>query len=152
MDHSRRQALQTLSAFALAVSTGLLTASDAAAIEWSAELFELKSTDEILKKLGADFVPSADVLINAPEIAENGAVVPIGVTSNVAGTEKIAILVEKNPNPLSARITLPAGTEPMVNTRVKMAGTSNVHALVLAGGKWHVASKEIKVTLGGCGG
>ena len=152
MNDSRRQALQTLSAFALAVSTGLLTASDAAAIEWSAELFELKSTDEILKKLGADFVPSADVLINAPEIAENGAVVPIGVTSNVAGTEKIAILVEKNPNPLSARITLPAGTEPTVNTRVKMAGTSNVHALVLAGGKWHVASKEIKVTLGGCGG
>ncbi len=152
MNDSRRQAMQTLSAFALAVSTGLLKVADAAAIEWSAELFELKSTDEILKKLGGEFAPSADVLINAPEIAENGAVVPIGVTSQVAGTEKIAILVEKNPNPLSARITLPAGTEPTVNTRVKMAGTSNVHALVLAGGKWHVASKEIKVTLGGCGG
>jgi sulfur-oxidizing protein SoxY len=152
MDDSRRQALQTLSAFALAVSTGLLTVSEASAVEWSAELFELKSTDEILKKLGGDFAPSADVLINAPEIAENGAVVPIGVTSNVTGTEKIAILVEKNPNPLSARITLPTGTEPTVNIRVKMAGTSNVHALVLAGGKWHVATKEIKVTLGGCGG
>ncbi len=152
MDHSRRQALQTLSAFALALSTGLLKVPEALAAEWHAELFEMKRIDELMKKLGGDFVASADVLLNVPEIAENGAVVPVSVTSKVAGTEKIAILVEKNPYPLSARISLPPGTEPTVSTRVKMAGTSNVHALVQAGGTWYVASKEIKVTLGGCGG
>ena len=152
MQASRRQALQTLSALGLALSTGLLKTSDVFAVEWQAQLFELKNMDDILKALGGSFAPSADVLINAPEIAENGAVVPITVSSNVPNTEKIAILVEKNPNPLSARITLPAGTEPTISTRVKMAGTSNVHALVQANGKWLIASKEIKVTLGGCGG
>lgn len=149
---SRRQALRTLSVIGLALSTGLLKASDVFAVEWQAQLFELKNMDEILKAMAGNFAQSSDVLINAPEIAENGAVVPITVTSNVPNTEKIAILVEKNPNPLSARITLPAGTEPTISTRVKMAGTSNVHALVQANGKWLIASKEIKVTLGGCGG
>ncbi len=152
MQASRRQALQTLSVLGLALSTGLLKTTDVFAIEWQAQLFELKNMDDILKALGGNFAPSADVLINAPEIAENGAVVPITVSSNVPNTEKIAILVEKNPNPLSARITLPAGTESTISTRVKMAGTSNVHALVQANGKWLIASKEIKVTLGGCGG
>ena len=152
MQASRRQALQTLSVLGLALSTGLLKTTDVFAIEWQAQLFELKNMDDILKALGGNFAPSADVLINAPEIAENGAVVPITVSSNVPNTGKIAILVEKNPNPLSARITLPAGTESTISTRVKMAGTSNVHALVQANGKWLIASKEIKVTLGGCGG
>jgi sulfur-oxidizing protein SoxY len=70
----------------------------------------------------------------------------------VPNTEYMAILVEKNPNPLSAAFTIPPGTEAVIGTRVKMGGTSDVHALVKADGKWLVASKEIKVTLGGCGG
>ena len=152
MQASRRQALQTLSVLGLALSTGLLKSSDVLAVEWQAQLFELKNMDDILKAMGGNFAPSTDILINAPEIAENGAVVPISVSSNLPNTERIAILVEKNPNPLSARITIPAGTEPAISTRVKMAGTSNVHALVQANGKWLIATKEIKVTLGGCGG
>ena len=89
--------------------------------------------------------------MNAPDIAENGAVVPVGVSTTLKATE-IAIVVEKNSNALAAHFALPSGTEPFVTTRVKMGQTSNVLALVKADGKWFVASKEVKVTLGGCGG
>ena len=78
--------------------------------------------------------------------------VPIGITSRVPQTDSIAILIEKNPNILAAVFDLPAGTDATVSTRVKMAQTSNVHAVVKAEGKYYVASKEIKVTIGGCGG
>ena len=78
--------------------------------------------------------------------------VPIGVTSNVPKTESIAILIEKNPNMLAAVFDIPPGTDSSLSTRVKMAQTSNIFALVKADGKYYVASKEIKVTLGGCGG
>lgn len=152
MNQSRRQVIQTLSVLGLAVAAGLIKPTDALAIEWQGKLFEMKNSDEIMKAIAGNFEQSGDVLINAPEIAENGAVVPISVTSNAAKTTTIAILVEKNPNPLSSRITIPEGTEPTVTTRVKMAGTSNVHVLVQADGKWLLATKEIKVTLGGCGG
>ena len=90
--------------------------------------------------------------VQTPDIAENGAVVPIGVSSSLPRTESIAILVEKNPNALAAVFDLPAGTEPTVSTRVKMGQSSNIHALVKADGKYYVATKEVKVTLGGCGG
>ena len=78
--------------------------------------------------------------------------VPIGITSNVPKTESIAILIEKNPNLLAAVFDIPAGTDPTISTRVKMAQSSNVYALVKADGKYYVAAKDIKVTLGGCGG
>ncbi len=90
--------------------------------------------------------------VSTPDIAENGAVVPIGVASALPKTEAIAILVEKNPNMLAALFEIPPGTDPAISTRVKMGQTSNVYALVKADGKYYVASKEIKVTLGGCGG
>ena len=80
------------------------------------------------------------------------AVVPVGVTSTIPKTESIAILIEKNPNLLAASFDIPAGTDPSISTRVKMGQSSNVYALVKADGKYYVASKEIKVTLGGCGG
>ncbi len=77
---------------------------------------------------------------------------PIGVTSAIPKTESIAILIEKNPAMLTANFDIPPGTDPAITTRVKMAQSSNVYALVKADGKYYVASKEIKVTLGGCGG
>ena len=77
---------------------------------------------------------------------------PIGVSSKLPGTESIAILIAKNPNPLAAGFDIPAGTEPGVMTRVKLAETSDVHVLVKAQGKYYVTKKEIKVTIGGCGG
>ncbi len=88
----------------------------------------------------------------APDIAENGAVVPIGVASTLPNVTMVAIMVEKNPTTLAASFTLPAGTEPNIQTRVKMGQTSNVFAVVKSDGKFFMTSKEIKVTLGGCGG
>jgi sulfur-oxidizing protein SoxY len=98
-------------------------------------------------------VPSNDIAFFAtPDIAENGAVVPVGITSKVPQTESIAILIEKNPNMLAAVFDIPPGTDASLSTRIKMGQTSSVYALVKANGKYYVTSKEIKVTLGGCGG
>lgn len=153
MNQNRRDALRIGSILGLAITAGLLKPSNVLAGEWQSNMFDAKSLDDAVKAMGgASYAASSDVSVTGPDIAENGAVVPVSVTSNIPNTEMIAILVEKNPNPLSARFTIPAGTEPTVSTRVKMGGTSNVHALVKADGKWFIASKEIKVTLGGCGG
>jgi sulfur-oxidizing protein SoxY len=94
---------------------------------------------------------SGAITLNAPDIAENGAVVPVGITTSTKA-EQMAILVEKNPSALAAQFFIPAGTEPFVTTRIKMGQTSNVYGLVKADGKWSMAVKEVKVTLGGCGG
>ena len=124
----------------------------AQATEWTKAAFEGKNLDDVLKAIGgAKPETSADIIMRAPDIAENGAVVPVGVETKLKATQ-IAILVEKNPSNLAAQFMLPEGAEAFVTTRVKMGQSSNVHALVKADGKWYVATKEIKVTLGGCGG
>jgi sulfur-oxidizing protein SoxY len=157
MDESRRQALRTgggLTLLALLAAAGWLRPGDAAAEGWNTGAFESHSLDDTVKALGGSTpAQSKDIVFVAtPDIAENGAVVPIGIASNIPKTESIAILIEKNPNMLSAVFDIPPGTDPALSTRVKMAQTSNVYALVKADGKYYVASKEIKVTLGGCGG
>ena len=150
MNPKRRDTLRLMAVIGLMASTGLI--SQAQAAEWNKLAFEGKSLDEVLKAFGGTAAEkSGEVSLNAPDIAENGAVVPVGVSTTLKATE-IAIVVEKNPNALAAHFALPAGTEPFVTTRVKMGQTSNVLALVKADGKWFVASKEVKVTLGGCGG
>ena len=112
-----------------------------------------KSLDAAFEVLGAGKpAVSGDVVLNTPDIAENGAVVPVGVLSNIPKTEYIAIMIEKNPNMLAASFTLPEGTLADVQTRVKMGQTSDVYAVVKADGKFYMSKKEIKVTLGGCGG
>ena len=139
----------------LLAAAGWLKPGDALAADaWNKAAFEAKTLDEAYKAIsgGAPAQSKDIVFVATPDIAENGAVVPIGVTSNLPKTESIAILVEKNPNMLAASFDIPAGTEPALTTRVKMGQSSNVYALVKADGKYHVASKEIKVTLGGCGG
>ena len=155
MNLQRREALKAgggLGLFGLLAAAGLITPGQARA-EWNKAAFDAKTIEETLKALGASApANSADVQITAPDIAENGAVVPVGVVSALAGVEAIAILIEKNPNPLAASFVLPAGTEPAVQTRVKMGQTSDVYALVKVGGQFLMAKKEIKVTLGGCGG
>jgi sulfur-oxidizing protein SoxY len=157
IDLSRRDALQRgggLSLLTLLAAAGWLAPGTASAQAWNKAAFETKSLDETLKAFGGGAAAQSKdiVFVATPDIAENGAVVPIGITSNVPKTESIAILIEKNPNMLAAVFDLPAGTEPAITTRVKMGQTSNVYALVKADGKFLVASKEIKVTLGGCGG
>ena len=153
MEQGRRDIMRIAAVLGTAFAAGVLKPSDVFAAEWSAKVFESKSLEDAVKALGGDkFAISADVAVTGPDIAENGAVVPVTVMSKVPNTEYMAILVEKNPSAMSAAFYLPAGTEATVNTRVKMNSTSNVYALVKADGKWLVASKEIKVTLGGCGG
>jgi len=158
MEHSRkrRQLLRTGGAGALwaaLAAAGWLEADAADAPAWNKDAFETHALSDARKALGAEAAQSGDItFVQTPEIAENGAVVPIGIASRIPGTDAIAILIEKNPNPLAALFDIPAGTDPAVTTRVKMAQTSNVYALVRADGRYYVASKEIKVTLGGCGG
>ena len=157
MNAGRRDVLKAgggMSLLTLLAAAGWLKPGEALAADWNKAAFEAKTMDETYKAFGAGApAQSKDIaFFSTPDIAENGAVVPIGVTSNIPKTEQIAILVEKNPSMLAASFDLPAGTEPSLTTRVKMGQSSNVYALVKADGKYYVASKEIKVTLGGCGG
>ena len=119
---------------------------------WPKDAFKAKSMDDALNALmGTTEAEDGDIIIKAPEIAENGAVVPISVTSNIANTESISIIVPKNPQPLAASFELMGG-EPFVSVRVKMAETSNVVGVVRSGDKLYRGMKEVKVTIGGCGG
>jgi len=101
---------------------------------------------------GAKPTPSSKIEIKAPDIAENGAVVPIKITTTIAGAESISIVAAKNPFPLTAMFALTPSTGGMVATRIKMGKTSKVYAIVKAGDQYYSASKEVKVTIGGCGG
>ena len=154
MNIKRRQTIRAGSSLALvaaAISAGVLPTS--AFANWNKAAFEAKSMADVLKAMGgASAEKSTDIIITAPDIAENGAVVPIAVASKIAGTQSISILVEKNPSSLAAEFEILPGTEANVGTRVKMGQSSNIHAVVKAGGKYYVATKEVKVTLGGCGG
>ncbi len=154
MKQTRRTALQAAGGagvYAALVSIGLLRPGRADAFEVSGA-FKTQGIAATLKALGAEgATESDDVVINAPDIAENGAVVPVGVSSKLPNTESLALLVEKNPNALAGTYDV-SGIEPHVNMRIKMGQSSDVVAVVKADGKYYMARKEIKVTLGGCGG
>jgi len=155
MNNQRRNVLKSGSGAALLTvlaAAGLIKPGMALA-DWNKAAFDAKSMADTLKALGAATpVDSKDVQVTGPDIAENGAVVPVGVSSTLPNVSMVAILIEKNPNALAASFTLPEGTQANVQTRVKMGQTSNVYALVKSDGKFFMATKEIKVTLGGCGG
>ena len=157
MNSGRRKVLKGTSGAAvmgLAMAAGLFKPGSAwAQGNWNKAAFETKSLNDAVKAMGgASAAESKDIAINSPDIAENGAVVPFTISSKLAKTEQMALLVEKNPNIVAASFSIPDGTEPWVNTRVKMGQTSNVIALVKADGKFYYTTKEVKVTLGGCGG
>jgi sulfur-oxidizing protein SoxY len=117
------------------------------------DAFKQKGEAEAIKALyGRTAEPSDKVKLDAPEIAENGAVVPISVSTTLADVTSISFLVADNPNALAASYQIPPGTMPSVANRLKMAKTGNVTAIVEAGGKLYSATKEVKVTVGGCGG
>jgi sulfur-oxidizing protein SoxY len=146
----RRKLLQVMAALGAA---GVLRPGELLAQDWNKAAFDMKGLQDAMKALGAQAPGSSEAIaIKAPEIAENGAVVPIAVESRLPNTESISLLIEKNPQPLAASFAIPAGTEGSVSTRVKMGQSSDVYALVKADGKFYVAKKEIKITLGGCGG
>ena len=155
MNNQRRNVLKSGSGAALLTvlaAAGIIKPGIALA-EWNKAAFDAKSMADTLKAMGVGSpADSKDVQVTGPDIAENGAVVPVGVCSTLPNVTMVAILIEKNPNALAATFTLPEGTEANVQTRVKMGQTSNVYALVKSDGKFFMATKEIKVTLGGCGG
>ena len=145
-------------AVAIAAAAGLPAAhAQTAAVNapgWNKAAFDSKSLADAAKAMGATSAPveSKDLVLRAPEIAENGNVVRIGALSNIAGTTQIAFVVEKNPSALAANFDIIAGTDANVETNIKMGQSSNVYALAKAGDKYYYAVKEVKVTLGGCGG
>jgi sulfur-oxidizing protein SoxY len=156
MNSKRRSFLKTAGtagSVAIAAAAGLIKPTEVLAVEWNKDAFAAKGVPDALKAVGAvGAADSKDILIKAPDIAENGAVVPIEVTSKIAGTSAIMLMVEKNASPLTADFNLSNGAEGYVSTRIKMGQTSNVRAVVKAGGKYYTTTKEVKVTIGGCGG
>ncbi len=141
------------SAVAVAAGAGLLSPRSVLAA-WPKAAFEAKSPDAAMSSLfgSADNTPSGDIKIKAPDIAENGAVVPVSISTSMAGVESIAIIVPKNGTPLAANFKLGKSAKADVSTRIKMGKTSDVVAVVRAGGKTYTSRKNVKVTIGGCGG
>jgi sulfur-oxidizing protein SoxY len=152
-DTTRRELLKRSAALA-SLMGGLGLLPQAAQAAWSAPAFEAKTLAEALKALGASApAESKDVTLTGPDIAENGAVVPVACACALPGVKRLMIFVEKNPSALTALFDVSDAVEPNISTRVKMGQSSNVTAVaVLADGKVLFAHKEIKVTLGGCGG
>ena len=151
--NKRRILLQRAGAVAAALAAGMLNPLAALAATWNKGAFGSKSLGDALKNLGTQSPQtSADILIDAPQIAENGAVVPIEIQSRIPNTTSLAVLVDKNPYPLVARFDFQAGALPFVKVNAKMGETSDVRVVATAGGRHYVATREIKVTIGGCGG
>ena len=157
---ARRTILKGAVAGGLAGLTGLGLSSfpfpayaAADAKEWPADAFKQKSEADVLKALYGKTAEASDkISLDAPEIAENGAIVPIAVSSTLPNVTGIAILVLNNPNVLAAAYKIPAGTEAEASNRLKMAKTSKVVAVMESNGKLYSVSKQVKVTVGGCGG
>lgn len=141
------------SAAGLAVGAGLLSPRAVLASEWPSAAFDATKMDAALNELfgSGDAADSGDITVKAPDIAENGAVVPVTIESAIADSNKVAIFVSKNPEPLIASFDL-SGANPFVSTRIRMGETDDVTGVVSAGGKLYKAAKEVKVTIGGCGG
>ncbi|MEO8717702.1 MAG: thiosulfate oxidation carrier protein SoxY [Burkholderiales bacterium] len=154
MQQTRRSAIKAGGALGLlAVFGGVLLRPGRALAAWNKGAFEAKSAVDAMKTLGmADAAESKDIEIRAPDIAENGAVVPIDVTSNIAGTTSISVFLEKNPFPYTGTFDFAAGTVPYVHLRAKLGESTPVRVVVAAGGKYYTTAKEVKVTIGGCGG
>ena len=154
---TRRLILQGAATVALVglgnIPFGLAPVFAAANDKYPEDAFKAKSDADAIKSLyGKTAEPSDKVKLDAPEIAENGAVVPVAVTTVLTDVTSISFFVSENPNALAATYQIPAGTVPSVANRLKMAKTCNVTAIVESGGKLYSATKEVKVTVGGCGG
>ena len=150
---NRRQVLSHSARVATLLATaGLLP--QAAHAAYNSAAFESKSMAELVKILGGSApVESKDVVLTGPDIAENGAVVPVGVATTLPGVKRLMLLVEKNPSVLSAMFDVSEAVDASFSTRVKMGQSSNVYAVAqMADGRLLFAQKEVKVTLGGCGG
>ena len=155
MQDTRRTVLKgiwAIGALASAVASGLLSPGRAFAA-WNKGAFEAKSAIDAMKALGMmNAEDSKAIQIRAPEIAENGAVVPIDITSDLQGTSAISVFIEKNPFPYTGTFDVSQGAVPYLHLRVKIGESSPVRVVAAAGGKFYTSAKEVKVTIGGCGG
>ena len=152
MNRKRRTILNAAAGTGVLAASGWLCAAGAHAASWNKSAFDSKAAADAIKNIGAsNLIVSQDIAITAPDIAENGAVVPVAVTSRIPNTQSIAIVAEKNPFPLAASFEVANGAEPYASVRIKMGQTSHVRAIVKADGKFYTAAKEVKVTVGGCG-
>ena len=125
----------------------------AAVAAWNKEAFGAKTAGDALKNLGiANAQPSKELTVELPEIAENGAVVPIEISSAIPGTTSLMVVIDKNPFPLISRFDFKDGALPFVKLNAKLGETSDVRVLAEAAGKYYVTTREVKVTIGGCGG
>jgi len=154
--HTRREVMKRSAAVAsmLAAAGMLPQLAQAQAAGYSAAAFEAKTVADVIKALGAAApAESPDISVNGPDIAENGAVVPLGAAVTAAGVKRVLLMIEKNPYTLAAMFEPGDSVEPSISTRVKMGQSSQVYAVaVMNDGRVLYAHKEIKVTLGGCGG
>lgn len=152
MSMNRRSVVKAIAAGGALVGASVLMPRIALAA-WSEKAFKAEDQATAMNELlGGSPEESAEVTMKAPDIAENGAVVPVTVRSTIANVESMSIFVENNPTPLVVEFMIPAGTAADVSTRLRMGKTSKVTAVVKADGKLYSASKEVKVTIGGCGG
>jgi len=142
------------SAIAVALGAGLLQPRTVLAAAWPKSAFKSKSVQDAMSKMygSAESTPSSAITIKAPDIAENGAVVPVAISTTLSNVTSIGIIAEKNPMPMSANFEMAPNAKGYVSTRIKMGKTSSIIAIVVAGGKTYSARKEVKVTIGGCGG
>lgn len=156
MNTTRRTVLKGAASsgvLATLIAAGALRPTQVLAAEWNKAAFEAKDMAGALKGAGINAAAdSKDIVLKAPDIAENGSVVPVEALSNIPGTTALSIFVEQNPSPMSARFVFANGALPEVAVRLKLGKTSNVKVVAEAGGKFYSAHKEIKVTVGGCGG
>lgn len=138
---------------ASAFAAGWMWPLQALAATWNKSAFDARALDDALRNIGAsDAVESGQIQLKAPEIAENGAIVPVEITSGIAGTQTIIIIADRNPQPLTAIFDIADGLEPFISTRIKMGESSKVTVVVKANGKFYFTAREVKVTIGGCGG
>lgn len=157
MNQTRRtflQASMTACTVAIAASAGLLTPRTVLAATWPKNAFTAKNVSDAIKALAgsSNTTDSTDIAIEAPDIAENGAVVSVTIKSKLPKTEQMSVLVPANSTPLCASYLLTDDTEPFISGRIKMRKTSNIVGVVKAGDKLLSTKKSVKVTLGGCGG
>ena len=150
MDVGRRLLLK--GSVALAALAALPRTLLAAA--WPEKAFAATEADGAMSTMfgTAESTPSDQITLKVPEIAENGAVVPVTVSTTLANVESISIVVKNNPRPLAASFEIPAGTLPDVSSRIKMGETSDVIAVVKTDTGVYSTAKQVKVTIGGCGG
>jgi len=152
MERPRRDFMQISTALTLAFAAGILKPVEVFGKEWEGTLLDAKTVKEAVTTLGGDLiVNSSGVILSGPEVVASGYVVPLSMSCNIAGTDLMALMIQKNPTPMSAVFRIPPDTNAAVSTRIKMGETSTIYGIVRANGNFYVGSTIIKVLAGGGG-